>query len=139
MEVFAILLGFKNAFFSEWAAFKLLCSSKAYRIQMLYITKQSQATGPNDPIYQGWATSFVGGPYVGRRSPSQAGLLNGSSSISSTTTIVGVTLIGKQKKRFTHPQMSCFSMKKSKKRSTRLQMSCFVPKILVKQGRNEKF
>ena len=45
----------------------------------------------------------------------------------------------KAKKRFTHPQMSCFSTKKSKKRSTRLQMSCFVPKISVKQCRSEKF
>ena len=73
-----------------------------------------------------------------RQSSSRAGLLNGSSSISSTTTIVRAALIGKQKK-FTHPQMSCFSTKKSKKRSTRLQMSCFVPKISVKQCRSEKF
>ena len=75
---------------------------------------------------------------MGRRSPSRAELLNGSSSISSTTTIVRVVLIGQQKKWFTHPQMSCFFTKKSKKRSIRLQMSCFVPIISVKQCRSEK-
>ena len=48
---------------------------------------------------QGWATSLVGGPYVGRRSPSRAGLLDGSSSISSTTTIVRVAVIGRAKKK----------------------------------------
>ena len=42
---------------------------------------------------------LVGGPYVGRRSPSRAGLLNGSSLISSTTTIVTVALTGRAKKK----------------------------------------
>ena len=49
-------------------------------------------------LRQGWATSLVDGPYVGRRSPSRAGLLDGSSSISSTTTIVRAALIRKAKK-----------------------------------------
>ena len=30
-------------------------------------------------LYQGWATVLVSGPHAGRRSPSRAGLLNGSS------------------------------------------------------------
>ena len=51
---------------------------------------------------QGWATVLVSGPHAGRRSPSRAGLLDGSSSICSTTIIVRVALIGKQKKRSTH-------------------------------------
>ena len=59
---------------------------------------------------------------MGRRSPSRAGLLDGSSSISSTNTIVRVAVIGRTKKRFTRPQMSCF-----------------LPKISVKQWRSEKF
>ena len=50
------------------------------------------------PLDQGWATVLVSGPHVGRRSPSRAELLDGSSSICSTTTIVRVALIGKQKK-----------------------------------------
>ena len=59
---------------------------------------------------QGWATFLVSGPYVGRRSPSRAGLLDGLSSIFSTTTIVRVAVIGRAKKKGLHtPQMSCFS------------------------------
>ena len=50
-------------------------------------------------LHQGWATFLVSGPYVGRRSPSRARLLDGSSSICSTTIIVRVALIGKQKKK----------------------------------------
>ena len=50
-------------------------------------------------LTQGWATVLVSGPHVGRRSPSRAGLLDGSSSICSTTIIVRVALIGKQKKK----------------------------------------
>ena len=54
-------------------------------------------------LAQGWATVLVSGPHVGRQSPSRAGLLeDGSSSICSTTIIVRVALIGKQKKRSTH-------------------------------------
>ena len=34
-------------------------------------------------LIQGWTTSLVGGPYAGRRNPSLAGLLDGSSVISS--------------------------------------------------------
>ena len=49
-------------------------------------------------LVQGWATSLVKGPYVGRRSPSRARLLDGLSSISLTTTIVKAALIGKTKK-----------------------------------------
>ena len=75
-----------------------------------------------EAINQGWATFLVSGPYVGRRSPSRAGLLDGSSSICSTTTIVRVALIGKQKKGLHSPQM-CY----------------FLPKISVKQWRSEKF
>ena len=45
---------------------------------------------------------------MGRRSPSRAGLLGGSSSICSTTTIVRVALIGKQK-RSTHSSDVLFS------------------------------
>ena len=71
---------------------------------------------------QGWATSLVGGPYVGRRSPFRAGLLDASSSISSTTAIVRIAVIGR-----------------AKKRSTRPQMSCFLSKISVKQWRSEIF
>ena len=59
---------------------------------------------------------------MGRRSPSRAGILDGSSSISSTTTIVRVAQTGR-----------------AKKRSTRPQMSYFLPKISVKQWRSEKF
>ena len=47
---------------------------------------------------QGWATSLFDGPYGERRSPFPAGLLDGSSSISLTTTIVRAALIGKTKK-----------------------------------------
>ena len=46
VEVFANLLGFKDAFFSEWATFTLLCSSKAYRCFTLP-NKPRQL----DPIY----------------------------------------------------------------------------------------
>ena len=66
-------------------------------------------------LKQGWATSSIGGPYVGRRSPSRARLLDGSSSISSTTTIVKAALIGSAKKSSTRPQMSCFPPKISVK------------------------
>ena len=52
-------------------------------------------------LFQGWATFLVSGPFVGRRSPSRAGLLDGSSSIYSTTTIARIALIGKQKKVYT--------------------------------------
>ena len=60
-------------------------------------------------IRQGWATFLVSGSYVGRRSPSRAGLLDGSSSIFSTTTIVRVAVIGREKKGLHTPQMSCVS------------------------------
>ena len=49
-------------------------------------------------LNQGWATSLVGVPYVGRRSPSQAELLHGLSSKFSTTFIVRAALIGRAKK-----------------------------------------
>ena len=75
-----------------------------------------------DGIAQGWATSSIGGPHVGKQNPSRARLLDGSSSISSTTTIVKAALIGS-----------------AKKRSTRPQMSCFPPKISVKQRDSKKF
>ena len=52
---------------------------------------------------------------MGRRSPSRAGLLNGSSSMSSTTTIVRVALIGKQKKVYTSSDVLFFYEKKQKK------------------------
>ena len=91
-------------------------------------------------LRRGWATSLVGGLHKGRRSPSRDGLLDESSSISLTTTIVRAALIGKaKKKRSTRPQMPCSSPKKSKKRSTHPQMSCFPPKISVKQWRSKKF
>ena len=76
---------------------------------------------------------------MGKQSPCRAGLLNGSSSISSTTTIVRVALIGKQKKGLHILRCPVFLRKRAKKRSTRLQMSCFVPKISVMQCRSEKF
>ena len=44
---------------------------------------------------------------MGRRSPSRAVLLDGSSSIFSTTTIVRVAVIGREKKGLRTPQMSC--------------------------------
>ena len=53
-------------------------------------------------LEQGWATVLVSGPHVGKRCPSRTGLLDGLSLICSTTIIVRVTLIGKQKKRSTH-------------------------------------
>ena len=75
-----------------------------------------------ETLEQGWATSSIGGPYVGRRSPSRARLLGGSSSISSTTPIVKAALI-----------------RSAKKRSTRPQMFCFPPKISVKQQDGKNF
>ena len=60
-------------------------------------------------IRQGWATFLVSGPYEGRRSPSRAGLLERSSSIFSTTTIVRVAVIEREKKGLPTPQMSCIS------------------------------
>ena len=51
-----------------------------------------------DVLKQGWATSLVDGPYVARRCPSRARLLDGSSSMSSTATIVRAALMGKAKK-----------------------------------------
>ena len=76
---------------------------------------------------------------MGRRNSSRAGLLNESSSISSTITTVKVAVIGRAKKRSARPQMSCSSPKMSKKRSTRPLMSCFLPKISLKQWRYENF
>ena len=88
---------------------------------------------------QRWATSLVDGPYGGRRSPFPAGLLDGSSSISSTTTVVKAALIGKAKKSPHILRCPVPHQKRAKKRSTRPQMSCFVPKISVEQWRSENF
>ena len=46
--------------------------------------------GSRNRLKQGWATVLVSGQHVGRRSPFLAGLLDGSSSICSTTIIVRV-------------------------------------------------
>ena len=67
-----------------------------------------------------------------------SGLLNGSSSISSTTTIVRVALVGKQKKGL-HILRCLVFLRKRAKRFTRLQTSCFVPKISGKQCRRDNF
>ena len=72
--------------------------SKVKKLINFFNNVQSKAFEPL-MLEEGWATSLVGGPYVGRRSPSQARLLNGSSSIFSTTTIVRFALIGKQTKK----------------------------------------
>ena len=55
--------------------------SKVKKLINFFNNVQSKAFEPL-MLEEGWVTSLVGGPYVGRRSPSQAGLLNGSSSIS---------------------------------------------------------
>ena len=60
-------------------------------------------------LEQGWATSLIGGPYDGRRSLSRAGLLDGSSSISSTTTIVRIALIGRANKVYTSSDVLLFT------------------------------
>ena len=75
-----------------------------------------------DDSGQGWATFLVSRLYVGRRSASWAGLLEGSSSIFSTTTIVRVTVIGREKKKV----------------YTLLRCPVFLPKISVKQWGREK-
>ena len=66
-------------------------------------------------LIQEWATSLVDGPYVGRRSPSRAGLLDGSSSISSTATIVRAALNGKAEKVHTFSDVLFFTKKGQKK------------------------
>ena len=83
--------------------FNIVCESYDVRVFYVCIT--------HNTIKQEWATFLVSGPYVGRQSPSRAGLLDRSSSICSTTTIVRVALIGKQKTGLDTPQMSCFSPK----------------------------
>ena len=76
------------------------------------------------------------------RSPSGAGLLDGSSSVS-LTTVVRVALLGRTKTKSTRPQMSCFSPKKKKKSKKNvlhvLRCSVFLPKLLEKQWRSENF
>ena len=52
---------------------------------------------------------------MGRRSPYRAGLSNGSSSISSTTIIVRVALIGSKKKVYTSSDVLFFYEKEQKK------------------------
>ena len=76
---------------------------------------QAKVHKSNVPLRLEWASSLVGGPYVGRQSPCRAGLLNGSSSISSTTTIVRVALIGKQKKGLHILRCPVFLRKRAKK------------------------
>ena len=78
---------------------------------------------------------------MGRRSPYRAGLLNGSSSISSAITIVRVALIGKQTRGLHILRCPVFLRKRARKglHSTRLQISCFVLKVSVKQCRSENF
>ena len=88
-------------------------------------------TSKNHVLVKGWATFLVGGPCVGRRSFSWARLLDGSSSIFSTTTIVRVALIGRAKKNLHVFRCPVFHRKKAKKRSTRpqnLRCSVFHPK-----------
>ena len=66
----------------------------------------------DDRLVQGWAAFLVGGPYEGRLSPSRAGLLlDGSSSIYSTTAIVRVALIGKAKKVYSFSRCPVFHQK----------------------------
>ena len=78
---------------------------------------------PAEILIQGWATFLVGGPYVGRRSPSRAGLLDGSSSICSTTIY------------YCQGRSDCTAKKKDLHTP---HMSCFLPKISVKQWRSKK-
>ena len=59
---------------------------------------------------------------MARRSPSRAGLLDGSSSIFSTTTIIRVAVVGREKKKV----------------YTLLRCPVFLSKISVKQWRREK-
>ena len=55
----------------------LLCRRKKYLAQLASFVFRLSFT--NVTVTQGWATSLVGGPYVGRQSPYRAGLLYGSS------------------------------------------------------------
>ena len=79
----------------------------------LILSQEYQLFGSG--LNQGWATSSIGWPYVGRRSPSRAELLNGSSSISSTTTIVRVAQIESKKKSLHILRCTVFLRKRAKK------------------------
>ena len=72
---------------------------------------------------RGWPTALVDGPFVVKRIPSRAGLLDESSSVSSATTIVRAALIRRVTKRSTRPQLSCFPLKISVNSKKRVCMS----------------
>ena len=75
---------------------------------------------------------------MGRRSPSQTGLLDGPSLYLQQLLLSGSLWLEEQKKVYMSSDVLFFTEKEQKK-STRLQMSCFLPKISVKQCRSKNF